>query len=106
MKRIKSFGVFQTAKFFAILYFLFSAVILLPLVFLFSLSGASNELFPFAEGMTLIMLPVFYGIMGFIFTAIGCLLYNVVAKWTGGIEIEIESDDDRHRDGFHNILDR
>jgi len=28
--------------------------------------------------------------MGFITTAISCLVYNMVAKWTGGIEIEIE----------------
>jgi hypothetical protein len=27
--------------------------------------------------------------MGFITTAISCLVYNMVDRWTGGIEIEI-----------------
>jgi hypothetical protein len=36
-------------------------------------------------------LAVLYGVCGFIFTAIGCLLYNVVASWIGGIEVELET---------------
>lgn len=34
--------------------------------------------------------PIFYGIGAFIMTAISCLLYNWIAKWTGGIEFEID----------------
>jgi hypothetical protein len=33
---------------------------------------------------------VIYGVMGFVFTALGCLLYNLVASWIGGIEVELE----------------
>jgi hypothetical protein len=36
-------------------------------------------------------IPVLYGLAGFIFTAIGCALYNVVAKYLGGIEVELEA---------------
>jgi hypothetical protein len=35
-------------------------------------------------------LPVVYVIFGFIFMTLGAWLYNVVAKWTGGIEYESE----------------
>jgi hypothetical protein len=35
--------------------------------------------------------PVFYGAMGFIMGAISALLYNLFAKWVGGIELEMES---------------
>jgi hypothetical protein len=34
--------------------------------------------------------PFFYGAMGFVFGALGALVYNVIAKWIGGIEVEVE----------------
>lgn len=34
--------------------------------------------------------PVFYGVIGFVFGAIGAFLYNIVAGMAGGIEFEIE----------------
>lgn len=35
-----------------------------------------------------IFIPILYGAFGFIFGALGALVYNLVAKWTGGIEME------------------
>jgi hypothetical protein len=32
---------------------------------------------------------LFYGIIGWVFTAIACLTYNLVARWTGGIEVQV-----------------
>jgi len=40
-------------------------------------------------GMGLFM-PVIYGVMGFIFGVIGAAIYNLVARWIGGIEVEVE----------------
>jgi hypothetical protein len=37
-----------------------------------------------------IILPIFYGVIGFIAGAIGAALYNLVAGIVGGIEIEVE----------------
>lgn len=34
----------------------------------------------------LVAMPFLYLIFGFIFTAIGAWVYNLVAKWVGGIE--------------------
>nr|MBA3273122.1 DUF3566 domain-containing protein [Chthoniobacterales bacterium] len=31
-----------------------------------------------------------YGIMGFVLGALSAALYNVIAKWIGGIEVEVE----------------
>jgi Transmembrane domain of unknown function (DUF3566) len=36
----------------------------------------------------IIVLPIFYGVLGFIGGLIYAALYNLVAKWTGGLEIE------------------
>lgn len=38
----------------------------------------------------IIVLPVLYAIFGFIGGAIGALLYNLVAKWVGGVDLEFE----------------
>jgi hypothetical protein len=41
--------------------------------------------------LIMIGLPIFYGIMGFIFGAISALVYNIFAGLVGGIEIEVEN---------------
>jgi hypothetical protein len=34
--------------------------------------------------------PILYSVVGFIGGIIGAVIYNVVAKWVGGIEVEVE----------------
>ena len=46
--------------------------------------------FLFGAG-SIIFLPIFYGIIGFIGGIITALIYNLVAKITGGIEMGFES---------------
>jgi hypothetical protein len=41
--------------------------------------------------MALVMFPVIYGAMAFIGGVVTALLYNLVAGWTGGVEITLES---------------
>jgi len=36
-----------------------------------------------------IMLPVFYAVLGFIGGVISAFIYNLIAKWTGGLEFEV-----------------
>jgi hypothetical protein len=37
-----------------------------------------------------IFMPVFYGVFGFIFGIISAAIYNLIARWLGGIEVEVE----------------
>ena len=37
-----------------------------------------------------IFMPIIYGVMGLIFGVIGAALYNLVARWIGGFEVEVE----------------
>lgn len=37
-----------------------------------------------------LLMPVFYGVFGFIFGAISAALYNLIARWVGGIQVEVE----------------
>ena len=40
--------------------------------------------------LAIIFFPIIYGIIGFIGGALGALLYNLVAKWIGGIDLEFD----------------
>ena len=37
-----------------------------------------------------LLMPIFYAVMGFILGVIGAFIYNFIAKWSGGIEGEVE----------------
>lgn len=37
-----------------------------------------------------LFMPVIYGIMGFILGVLGSAIYNLIARWIGGIEVEVE----------------
>ena len=37
-----------------------------------------------------ISIPVIYGAMGSVLGVIGAAIYNLVARWIGGIEVEVE----------------
>ncbi len=37
-----------------------------------------------------IFMPIIYGVMGFVLGIIMAAIYNVVARWIGGIEVEVE----------------
>jgi len=55
-------------------------------------SGVSWDARSFGLGMGLgaiIFFPLIYGLVGGIFAAIGAAIYNLVAGWVGGLEVEI-----------------
>jgi hypothetical protein len=83
--KIERFAPGQTALVCGILYGIVG-VILMPFFMLGSaFAGGAGPSFAFA-----LMLPVIYGVGGGIITAISCALYNLVAGWVGGIEVELE----------------
>lgn len=95
MKRVKSFGDYQTSKVAAIIMFCVSLLFIIPLAFISSFMGSMGfPGFPFGGGLFFLIMPFLYGIMGFVMTAISCLIYNLISKWTGGIEVEIETVDE------------
>lgn len=86
-QQIARFSVGQTAKVIGILYGLMGLVF----VPIFLLIG---QVAPGGTGMGTgfaLAMPILYGGLGFIFAGLGCLLYNWVASWAGGIEVELGS---------------
>ena len=86
MARIDRFGVGQTAKVLGVLYGLMGLVFV-PFFLIAAMFTPSEA--GFGLGLA-IMMPVLYGVAGFVFTALACALYNLVAGWVGGIEVELE----------------
>ncbi len=94
MHIVKSVGVLSIAKIMGLIYACLG-LIFAPLFLFFGLLGAiaGQGRSPFAGifGIVLaILMPVMYGIIGFIAGAIGGLLYNLFAKLVGGFELELE----------------
>jgi hypothetical protein len=88
MRQIKSFGVLQTAKIMGAIYF-FVGLLLVVLVFVLAPIRPRHI---HRSPLLLLAAPVFYGIVGFIVTAIFCGLYNAIASRIGGIEFEISDE--------------
>ena len=82
-KQIIRISPWQTSKVLAVIYFVLSLPMVLfmgiPMLFV---SGPKPAFF---SGFIL-ALPFLYAIFGFLFTLIGAWIYNVVAKYLGGIE--------------------
>ena len=99
---IKSIGPMSLAKIMGLLYaglgFIFGC-----LFALFSLLGGAAMMAGNQEGSAMgggfmagiglgavILFPIFYGVMGFIMGLISALLFNVVTKFAGGLELEVQ----------------
>ena len=102
MFRIRRFGVIKTANTVAFLYVVIVVVIFIPVGIIVALAGTNanfgagaGAFTGNAAGIALLALglvvAVFYGIVGWIFTALACLIYNFTARFAGGIEIQLEA---------------
>jgi hypothetical protein len=94
MHVIKSVGVLSVAKIMGLVYGCLG-LIFIPFFLLMGLvgtmAGVKEGAISGAIGIVFaIFMPVLYGIMGFVMGAIGALLYNLFAKWIGGIEVQVE----------------
>lgn len=85
-KRIVRIAPFQTGKVFAVLYAIFS----IPIALIMGIAAASAPPEQSMPVALIVAIPVIYVVFGFLFTALAAWIYNVVAKWTGGVEYVTE----------------
>jgi len=92
---VRRVGPLSFAKVTAMLYALMG-LIFGACISLFSLLGSAfgpKEMFGggilFGVG-AIVALPIFYGILGFIVSLISAALYNLVASWVGGVELDVQ----------------
>ena len=86
--RIRRFGIQSTALTVGIIYF-FLALILVPLFYVASRNGPPEQALP---GVAFVLGPFLYAAIGYLGTALGCWLYNMVAGWSGGVSMTLEQD--------------
>ena len=84
-KQILNVSAFQTAKVIAVFYLVLSIPFLAIMALIMSFSHVPGMGF----GMLLIF-PIMYAVMGFLFTLLGAWIYNLVASQVGGIEFTTE----------------
>ena len=93
MKIIKRIAPGSLAKILGLIY-AFIGLLIGLFVLLVSIFASSPEVkemdFVFLGTAAPIVLPLVYGIMGWICGYIGAWIYNLVAKSMGGIQVEIE----------------
>ncbi|WP_373034114.1 hypothetical protein [Sulfurovum sp.] len=91
--QIKRLSPHQNGKVFGILMAVASLIFILPmfLAMSFSMPHVDQQGNPvdFPRFIFLIM-PFFYLIFGYISVVVGCFIYNLLVKYVGGIEFELE----------------
>jgi hypothetical protein len=90
--RIRRLDIGQMAKVMGALYFLLGIIFAAIFALFGSMipRGEMGEGAAMFGGAMLIGMPILYGIIGLIGGALIAVLYNLVAGWTGGIELEFE----------------
>jgi len=93
MHVIKSVGVFSVAKASGAIYGGIGLIVMpfLALISFVSFASGHNPFGALSGLAVAVIVPIFYGLVGFIGGALGAFVYNLVAKWLGGIEIRLES---------------
>ncbi len=97
--KLKRLAPLQAGKMLAAFYGLLS-LLFVPFVLLFMTLGGmaarsqgSMAPLPFMFGMGmgfLVFVPIFYAGLGFVFGVIGAFIYNLLAGWIGGFEMDFE----------------
>jgi hypothetical protein len=92
---VKSVGVLSLGKIMGAIYgilgLLFMPIFLVAGI-MSSLTGGKGAAFGAAGAIVMaILFPILYGLMGFAAGAIGALLYNLFAKWLGGVELQLQA---------------
>jgi uncharacterized Tic20 family protein len=86
-KQLTRISVLQSSKIMTALYFLMG--------FIYTLIGIPMAIFGSGHiriiGIVYSFGPILFGVIGFVCFIIFAALYNVLAKWLGGVEIEVST---------------
>jgi len=86
-KQLIRISILQSSKIMTALYVLMG--------FIYTLIGIPMIIFGGKQvriiGIIYLLMPVFMGIIGFVFFALFAALYNLLAKWFGGFEVEVKN---------------
>jgi hypothetical protein len=86
-KQLIRISVLQSSKIMTALYVLMG--------FIYTLIGIPMAIFGGEQvrlmGVIYLLMPVIMGILGFVFFVIFAAIYNLLAEWLGGVEVEVKN---------------
>ena len=85
-KQIVNISILQSSKIFTFLYFLMGFFYTLAGIFMIIFGSKPIKIM----GIFYLFGPVFMAVIGFIFFVIFAAIYNGLAKWLGGVEVEVK----------------
>lgn len=92
MKSITYVAPHKTALTIAIVFALSSLLFIIPMMMFSFMPATDHNGNTINSGVPVVMMmimPVFYFIFGYLFTGLSALIYNKVARFTGGVKVEI-----------------
>jgi len=96
MYLLKSIDVWSCAKVAGVLYG-FLALLFIPFA-LIAITASAGSTHPYGAGEATVLVllaifaPVLYGGLGFLFGALSAWLYNITAKYVGGIRLDLRNE--------------
>jgi hypothetical protein len=92
MYTIRRFSVVKTATVVAVMYVVLVAIFIVPLAILAVAFRQDDSAAGGVVGVLVfgLLAALIYGVIGWIFTAIACAIYNLAAGWVGGIEVQVD----------------
>ena len=84
-KQITRISILQSSKIPTLIYAIFGFVYMIPGVFMLFSSNIALRV----QGMIFCSMPIILAIFGFIFFVVFAALYNLLAKFVGGVEFEV-----------------
>ena len=98
MVRIRRLGVIRTANVLGIVYVLITLMFVVPFALILVASGPMQVTDRFGRTvdigfapLLLLLAPILYGIIGWIFTALFAILYNLASWVAGGVEMQLDT---------------
>jgi len=90
MQTVKSFGVASVAKTFTIIWAIFG-VLTIPITWITNrtTSGSPALDLSWFSPFHLLLIIGIAALLGLFYGAVGAVVYNLVARWTGGIKVEL-----------------
>ncbi len=99
MVRVRRIGVVSAANLVALVYLIIGLIFMVPVALVIlagvNVQSGSRELEGIGTGAavaSLIFFPLFIAATGWVFTALACLIYNLAAGMTGGVQLELRED--------------
>jgi len=92
-KRLSRIAPWQAGKLFALIYFFFSLLFVIPMLLVSVFARMPAGPGKLGPGM-LVFFPFLYALAGLIFVPLGCWIYNLAAGIVGGLRVSVVDDAD------------